>query len=88
MKTTVEIPDELFRQAKVQAALQGIPLRELFIRGLQLAMEQPGLESQQQRTRFPLIASTRRDSRLTDEQVAHALDQMAQEDILHDASFV
>ena len=29
MKTTVEIPDDLFRQAKAQAALRGIRLREL-----------------------------------------------------------
>lgn len=29
MKTTLEIPDELFRQAKSVAASRGIPLREL-----------------------------------------------------------
>lgn len=29
MKTTVEIPDSLFRRAKSAAAEQGIPLREL-----------------------------------------------------------
>ncbi len=29
MKTTLEIPDALFRQAKAAAAEQGIPLREL-----------------------------------------------------------
>jgi hypothetical protein len=29
MKTTLEIPDNLFRQAKAAAARQGIPLREL-----------------------------------------------------------
>lgn len=29
MKTTLEIPDDLFRQAKAEAARQGIPLREL-----------------------------------------------------------
>ena len=30
MKTTVEIPDSLFRQAKAAAAQQGISLKELF----------------------------------------------------------
>lgn len=88
MKTTVEIPDELFREAKAQAAMQGIPLRELFIRGLQLAMKQPANEREPRRTPFPLIISTRSGDRLTDEQVAQALEQMAQEEILHDASFV
>jgi hypothetical protein len=29
MKTTLEIPDNLFRQAKAAAVRQGIPLREL-----------------------------------------------------------
>jgi hypothetical protein len=29
MKTTLEIPDKLFRQAKATAARRGIPLREL-----------------------------------------------------------
>lgn len=35
MKTTVEIPDPLFRQAKEYAARNGIPMREVFERGLQ-----------------------------------------------------
>ena len=39
MKTTVEIPDELFRKAKEYAAREGIPLREVFERGLRLALE-------------------------------------------------
>lgn len=29
MKTTLEIPDAIFRQAKASAALRGIPLRQL-----------------------------------------------------------
>jgi hypothetical protein len=29
VKTTLEIPDNLFRQAKAAAARQGVPLREL-----------------------------------------------------------
>lgn len=30
MKTTVELPDELFRRAKASAAAQGMSLREFF----------------------------------------------------------
>ena len=36
MKTTVEIPDQLFREAKEYAARQGIPLREVIERGVSM----------------------------------------------------
>ena len=39
MKTTVEIPDTLFRQAKEYAAREGIPLREVFERGLAIVLQ-------------------------------------------------
>lgn len=88
MKTTVEIPDALFRQAKVQAAMQGIPLRDLVVRGLQLAIEESTNAPVQRRTKFPLIRAVPRAEPLTDEQVAQALEQMAQAEIDYDASFV
>lgn len=34
MKTTVEIPDDLLREAKEYAARHGIPLREVVTRGI------------------------------------------------------
>ena len=70
MKTTVEIPDELFRQAKARAALEGIKLKDLMVRGLQLALETPNTTGH--RTVFPIIKSNRRDV-LTVEQVQAAL---------------
>jgi hypothetical protein len=36
MRTTIELPDDLLRQAKAQCALAGISLREFFV----LAIEQ------------------------------------------------
>jgi hypothetical protein len=38
MKTTVEVPDELYRQAKAEAALRGRKFRELVEEGLRLAL--------------------------------------------------
>jgi predicted component of type VI protein secretion system len=39
MKTTIEVPDDLYRQAKAEAALQGRKLRELVEEGLRLVLE-------------------------------------------------
>jgi len=39
MKTTVEIPDALFRDAKQYAARHGMPMREVFERGVRLVLE-------------------------------------------------
>jgi hypothetical protein len=88
MKTTVEIPDELFRRAKAKAALEGIPLREMIVRGLQLAMEQSKGTQAQGRTKFPLITGSPDAKPVTDEQVTQALDQMAEEEMAHYASFM
>ena len=39
MKTTIELPDDLLRQAKEYAARHGIPMREVIELGLQLALQ-------------------------------------------------
>jgi hypothetical protein len=41
MKTTVELPDDLYRRAKAEAALRGRKFRELLEEGLRLALEAP-----------------------------------------------
>ena len=41
MKTTVEVPDELYRRAKAEAALSGRKLRDLVEEGLRLVLEAP-----------------------------------------------
>lgn len=35
MKTTLELPDETFRQAKARAALRGIPMRQFVMEALE-----------------------------------------------------
>jgi hypothetical protein len=39
MKTTVEVPDDLYRRAKAEAALRGRKLRDLVEEGLRLVLE-------------------------------------------------
>ena len=41
MKTTVEVPDDLYRRAKSEAALRGRKLRDLIEEGLRLVLEAP-----------------------------------------------
>jgi hypothetical protein len=41
MKTTIEVPDELYRRAKAEAALRGRKLRDLVEEGLRLVLEAP-----------------------------------------------
>jgi hypothetical protein len=38
VKTTIELPDDLYRAAKAEAALRGRPLKELVEEGLRLAL--------------------------------------------------
>ena len=72
MKTTIEIPEPLFRQAKAKAAMDGLTLRDLFVRGLQLAV-QTSLIPTKNRANFPLIRAAKSAPRLTDEQIYAAL---------------
>ena len=72
MKTTIEIPDPLFRQAKARAAMDGLTLRDLFVRGLQLAVQTPSATTKQ-RAAFPLIHAAKSAPPLTDEQIYMAL---------------
>jgi hypothetical protein len=39
MKTTVELPDAIYRQAKAQAALRGRKLKDLIEEGLRLVLD-------------------------------------------------
>jgi hypothetical protein len=51
MKTTVEVPDDLYRRAKAEAALRGRKLKDLIEEGLRLVLETPGRP-----TRHPSLA--------------------------------
>ena len=57
MKTTVEVPDDLYRQAKAEAALRGRKLRDLVEEGLRLVLETPP------KSRRPSLAGLTRRAR-------------------------
>ena len=57
MRTTVDLPDNLFREAKAQAALEGVPLRDLIETGVRLALAQRSSPQRRKRIQFPLHRS-------------------------------
>jgi hypothetical protein len=62
MKTTLEIPDALFRRAKSAAAEQGIPLRELVSEALAEKLRESGRESKPWLRAFGKLRSLRKES--------------------------
>lgn len=88
MKTTVEIPDDLFRQVKARAALEGLPLRELVTYGLRLALQAPLQVAKPRRAAFPLIRATLGASPLTEADTSAALVEMDDEEARRHADAV
>ena len=68
VRTTVDIPADLYRQLKEQAAARGCSVRELVLAGAKTVL----LKEQKPRPRrvqFPLIGSGKRKVALTNEQI-------------------
>ena len=57
MKTTLEIPDPLFRQVKARAAMEGVKLKDLVASALSAYLTKPGAdaEGQAKPCPFPLV---------------------------------
>jgi hypothetical protein len=55
MRTTIDLPDELFRRAKAAAAVQGIKLREFVTTALERALQQGSNSGSRKRVKLPLI---------------------------------
>jgi hypothetical protein len=72
MRTTIELPDELLAQAKVNAALKGISLRQFFVEAVQHTLAP---EKQKVRKAPPAIGNTHapRIKALTREQIDEAM---------------
>ena len=56
MRTSIDIPDGLFREAKARAAMEGRSLKDVILRGLRLAL-QGEIVPPSAVARFPLIAN-------------------------------
>ncbi len=59
VRTTVDIPDSLYRQLKSKAALEGCSVRELILRGVQGELRPVKKGRKKGRIKLPLIESKR-----------------------------
>jgi hypothetical protein len=65
MRTTVDIPDETYRDLKIKAAQEGTPMRQIVLRGIERELR--GAEERPARKlQLPLIRSTRKDKLVID----------------------
>jgi hypothetical protein len=65
MRTTIDIPDEVYRDLKVKAALEGTPVRQIVLRGIQRELREAE-ERPVRKLKLPLIRSTREDNLVID----------------------
>ena len=62
MRTTVDLPDELYRRAKAEAALRGHNLKDLVEEGLRRVLQAPEPETSAQRPTRPSVHDLMQDS--------------------------
>jgi hypothetical protein len=57
MRTTIDLPDELFRQAKARAALHGMKLKDLITRFVEQGLGQgvPRSTASRRRSELPVV---------------------------------
>jgi hypothetical protein len=58
MRTTLDLPDDLFREVKAKAALEGTKLKDLLTRFVEAGLRQPApppSKGPAQRSRLPVI---------------------------------
>jgi hypothetical protein len=56
MRTTIDLPDALFRKTKAEAALRGSSLKDLIIRAVEREVSQPAI-TRTKRVELPIIKS-------------------------------
>jgi hypothetical protein len=80
MKTTLEIPDPLFRRAKSAAAEQGIPLRTLVTEALAEKLRVPGGEDKPWMKSFGKLRTLHKETVRLDRIIAAEFGKIEPED--------
>ena len=82
MKTTLELPDALFRRAKSAAAERGIPFRALVSEALTEKLSVEPAKSKPWMKSFGALGSLHKESARIDRFIAREFDQIEPEDRL------
>lgn len=85
MKTTLDIPDDIFRQTKARAALRGVSLRQFVTEALEekisaSASTRPGSAEPPWMQGFGALADLKEETRLVEARIAEAFEQLDEED--------
>jgi hypothetical protein len=74
MRTTVDIPDPLYREIKIRAASEGTTVREIILEGVAERLRTGRAAAKQDdRPRFPVIRSSRPGSLVIDNEAIYDL---------------
>lgn len=58
MRTSLDIPDPLYREIKIRAAAEGTTVREIFLQGVTMRLRhENSVAKQEERPRFPVVRS-------------------------------
>lgn len=83
MKTTLEIPDALFREAKSAAAEKGVPLRELVSEALAEKLRGPSVHDKPWMKTFGKLRGLRKESMRINRIIEEEFDRVEPEDPRH-----
>ena len=87
MKTSLDIPEDLYRSIKVKAAQEGRKVSDLVADGLRLLLNAPA-PGPKRRVQFPLFPAKRGQRVLTDEMVYAAEAEVWEEEAKQAAAFM
>jgi plasmid stability protein len=59
MRTTIDIPDAMYRRLKSRAAREGRSAKSLILRGVEQALKEPAAAAPRRKLKLPLVASKR-----------------------------
>jgi hypothetical protein len=70
MRTTIDIPDETYRELKIKAAREGTPVRQIVLRGIERELGPSQPQPNRKKFQIPVILSTQPGTlHLTNEEI-------------------